>query len=73
MTNGIDGRKVAFHQLSSAERTKWEAAAVSFKTDWIAKMTKKGMDTGAFLAKFDKVHAKYKKIVAEKGYPWARK
>jgi hypothetical protein len=36
-------------------------------------MTKKGMDTGAFLAKFDKVHAKYKKIVAEKGYPWARK
>ncbi|MBT3533247.1 MAG: C4-dicarboxylate TRAP transporter substrate-binding protein [Rhodospirillaceae bacterium] len=71
MTKGIDGRKVAFHQLSSGERAKWVAAAASFKVEWIAKMKKRGMDTDAFLAKFDKIHAKYKKIVAEKGYPWA--
>ena len=71
MTKGIDGRKVAFHQLSDAERSKWVAAAAGFKKDWIAKMTKKGIDAQAFLAKFEKVHAKYKKIVADKGYPWA--
>jgi TRAP-type C4-dicarboxylate transport system substrate-binding protein len=71
MIKGIDGRKVAFHQLSADERMKWEAAAAKFKVQWVAKMQKRGMDTDAFLAKFEKIHAKYKKIVAEKGYPWA--
>jgi TRAP-type C4-dicarboxylate transport system substrate-binding protein len=71
MTAGIDGRKVAFHQLSAAETKKWAAAAASFKAEWIAKMKKKGIDADAFLAKFDKIHAKYKKIVADKGYPWS--
>ncbi|MDP6023826.1 MAG: C4-dicarboxylate TRAP transporter substrate-binding protein [Alphaproteobacteria bacterium] len=71
MTAGIDGRKVMFHQLSSDERAKWQAAAASFEKDWIAKMTKKGVDAAGFIAKFDKIHAKYKKIVADKGYPWA--
>ncbi|MDA1101699.1 MAG: C4-dicarboxylate TRAP transporter substrate-binding protein [Proteobacteria bacterium] len=71
MSAGIDGKTVTFYQLSSSERAKWVAAAASFKTDWIAKMTEQGKDAGAFLAKFDKIHAKYQKIVAEKGYPWA--
>ncbi len=71
MTAGIDGRKVVFHQLSAGERAKWVAAADSFKKDWIAKVTKKGIDAQAFIAKFNVIHAKYKKIVADKGYPWA--
>ncbi len=70
MMAGIDGKKVAFHQLSAEESAKWAAAAESFKKDWIAKMTKKGVDAEGFIAKFNAVHAKYKKIVADKGYPW---
>jgi TRAP-type C4-dicarboxylate transport system substrate-binding protein len=71
MTAGIDGKMVTFHQLSASERIIWAAAADSFKKDWVAKMTKKGVDTEAFIAKFNVIHAKYKKIVADKGYPWA--
>ncbi|MDE0943507.1 MAG: C4-dicarboxylate TRAP transporter substrate-binding protein [Alphaproteobacteria bacterium] len=73
MMAGIDGRKMNFHQLSDDERMKWTAAAASFKADWIAKMNKKGIDADAFLKKFNMIRAKYQKIVAEKGYPWAPK
>lgn len=71
MSKGIDGRKVTFYKLSSGERAKWVAAAAGFKSGWLAKMKAKGVDGEAFIAKFETVHAKYKKIVAEKGYPWA--
>jgi TRAP-type C4-dicarboxylate transport system substrate-binding protein len=70
MLAGIDGRTMNIYQLSADERAKWVAAADSFKKSWVAKMTKKGMDVDGFLAKFKMVHAKYQKIVAEKGYPW---
>ncbi len=70
LTAGIDGRKVQFHQLNPGEREKMVVAAAVFKKDWIAKVTKKGIDAQAFLAAFDAVRAKYTKIVADKGYPW---
>jgi TRAP-type C4-dicarboxylate transport system substrate-binding protein len=73
MAAGIDGKKVTFYTLSDEERAKWAAAAASFKVSWKDKMSKRGVDANAFLAKFEKIHAKYKKIVAEKGYPWSSK
>ena len=71
MMAGIDGKKVTFHSLSVSEDKKWRAAAASFRTDWISKMKKKGVDADGFIAKFESIHNKYKKIVAEKGYPWS--
>ncbi len=70
LTAGIDGRKVQFHQLNAGEREKMEAASAVFKKEWIAKVTKKGVDAEAFIAQFDAIRAKYAKIVADKGYPW---
>ena len=71
MMAGIDGKKVMFHQLDPGERAKWAAAAEGFKIAWLERMKKKGVDGEAFIAKFDKIHAKYKKILADKGYPWS--
>jgi TRAP-type C4-dicarboxylate transport system substrate-binding protein len=71
MAAGIDGKKVAFHQLSGAERLKWEAAAAVFTQDWIAKMEKKGVDAKGFIAQFEDVHAKYNNILETRGYPWS--
>ena len=71
MMAGIDGKKVMFHSLSAAERDKWAGAAANFKTQWIAKMKAKGVDAEGFILDFEKIHAKYNQIVADKGYPWS--
>ena len=60
MIAGIDGKKVTFHTLSASEEAKWKAAAASFRTQWIAKMKKKGVDADGFIAKFETIHNKYK-------------
>ena len=70
MIAGIDGKKVQFHQLADAERTKWAAAAGSFTSDWLAKMKKKGIDGKAFIMAFEQTRAKYRGILKAKGYPW---
>lgn len=69
---GIDGKKVQFHSLSDAERSRWAGAAKVFHDDWIARMEKQGMDAKGFLAKLDKVTAKYEAELKAKGYPWTR-
>ena len=70
---GIDGRKVKIMKLSKAEEAKFRAAAASFTTDWKKKISKKGMDPDAILAKIKMVHAKWTKRLNDKGYPWAPK
>ncbi len=72
MGEGIDGKKVAFHHLSDAERAKWAAVAEVFTSEWVAKMEKKGFDAKGFVAAVKSTKAKYEKIVKEKGYPWNR-
>jgi TRAP-type transport system periplasmic protein len=70
LMTGIDGKKVHFHSLSAAESKRWAAAADVFKEDWIARMEKSGMNAKGFLAKLDKVTAKYEAQLKAKGYPW---
>ena len=70
---GIDGRKVKIMKLSKAEEDKFRAAAASFTIDWKKKISKKGMDPDAILAKIKMVHAKWTKRLNDKGYPWAPK
>ena len=70
---GIDGRKVKILKLSKAEEDKFRAAAASFTIDWKKKISKKGMDPDAILAKIKMVHAKWTKRLNDKGYPWAPK
>lgn len=72
MIAGIDGRKVQFHSLTDQQRDAWAAAAEPFTQKWLADMEKKGFDGKAFIAKFEETRAKYRKELAEKGYPWTR-
>ena len=72
LTAGIDGRKVAFHQLSKDERAKWQEAAKPFLDKWLADMKKRGHDGPAILAKIKSIQAKYRQELDEKGYPWKR-
>jgi len=69
---GIDGKKVVFHKISDEERAKWEAAAASFTTGWLAKMKKKGIDGQAYLDKLAKVTAKWEAKLKAEGYPWSK-
>ncbi len=70
MMAGIDGKTVTFHTVTDID--KWKAAGASYTTDWIAKMTKKGIDGEAFVKKFEEVKAKYENELKTKGYPWTR-
>jgi TRAP-type C4-dicarboxylate transport system substrate-binding protein len=73
LQKGIDGKKVGIYTLSKEEHAKFVAAAASFTSDWKAKITKKGMDADALIAKFKMVHAKWTKKLKDDGYPWAPK
>jgi TRAP-type C4-dicarboxylate transport system substrate-binding protein len=69
---GIDGKKVQFHALTEEERKRWSDASKVFFDEWIARMEKTGMDAKGFVAKVDKVAAKYEAERKAKGYPWTR-
>jgi TRAP-type C4-dicarboxylate transport system substrate-binding protein len=69
---GIDGKKVQFHALTEEERKRWSDASKVFFDEWIARMEKTGMDAKGFVAKVDKVAAKYDAERKAKGYPWTR-
>lgn len=69
---GIDGKKVQFHALSEEERARWAKPAEDFTKDWLEKMEKKGVDGQAFLAKLEKVTAKWEAKLKAEGYPWEK-
>ena len=69
---GIDGKKVQFYSLSDEERARWAAPAEEFTKDWLAKMEAKGVDGQAFLAKLEKVTAKWEAKLKSDGYPWGK-
>ena len=69
---GIDGKKVVFHDLSEEERKRWAKAGESFTKAWLEKMEKKGIDGPAFLAKLEKVTAKWEAKLKAEGYPWEK-
>ena len=71
MMAGIDGKKVQFHTLSASERAIWEGKAQRFTVEWKAKMEKKGVDAKKIIAAFQTTHDKYRKLLKDKGYPWA--
>ncbi|MFK7964076.1 MAG: C4-dicarboxylate TRAP transporter substrate-binding protein [Burkholderiaceae bacterium] len=73
LVDGIDGKKIAFHQMDEAERSKWREAGSVFVEDWIAKVEKKNIDGKKIVADLNQLRAKYEEELATKGYPWARK
>ena len=72
LANGIDGKKVTFHQLSPEQRAEFLKAGEGFTDTWKEKVKAAGGDPDALLAKLAEVQQKYENEVKTKGYPWKR-
>ncbi len=69
---GIDGNTVSFHTLSDEERENWKALAQPIIDKWLDTMEQKGIDGQAILSEITEIRAKYRKELADNGYPWER-
>lgn len=69
---GIDGKKVEFHMLAPGVREEWEALAKPQEDAWIEQMEKTGMDAKSFVVMFKEIRDKYRKQLADNGYPWGK-
>lgn len=72
MEQGIDGRKVIFHELPPSVRAQWKKAAEPVLENWKDAMKERGFDGEKILETIKLIQAKYTKEVEEKGYPWTR-
>lgn len=71
-TEGFDGKIIEVHELTPETAAEWEAAAGEFLEDWKADMAKRGYDGEGILADLMMLRTKYRKELAEQGYPWDR-
>ena len=73
MAAGIDGKVLNFVDIPKAELAKWAEYAKPIGATLLGKMKHMSeAERAEFAASFDAAIAKYRKIKAEKGYPWER-
>jgi len=73
MSAGIDGKKLTIVKIPDAELKKWAAYAKPIAEGLLGKMKKlSDAERKEFAARYASTMDKYRKILAEKGYPWDR-
>ncbi len=72
MIEGIDNKKVVFHQMDPAEREKWQRASGFFIENWNKKVKKLGIDGEKFMELVSTTRSKYEAELSKQGYPWER-
>ncbi|MGE0563410.1 MAG: C4-dicarboxylate TRAP transporter substrate-binding protein [Pseudolabrys sp.] len=72
MLAGIGGKSIKMVEFPGADRAKIVEAGKKYVDEWVAGVTKDGLDGKAILAAYEKNIAEFAKTKASKGYPWGK-
>lgn len=72
MIAGIGGKSIKLVDFPAADRAKIIAAGEKYIEQWVASVTKDGLDGKGILADYQKDIAEFAKVKESKGYPWGK-